>query len=126
MTVTPEDVVRLKGRAQALLAVADRRQKIRWAALTWLGEPGRAHGWLAYAEWNAESVLSINEGEAHGKVWARIVLETLPLSRVLDLSKWSASGGGEPLWHEWPEESCAIVRRRMAEAMVTYADLLKP
>jgi hypothetical protein len=121
MTASPEDVARLRARLKDLIANTDRRKKLRLNALASLLSKRECQEWLDFANRNAEFVLADCEDPGVWEERVRIVLETLPLSRVLDLAKWSSEPQGLDYWDE---EYCSIVRQRMAEAMILYPDLL--
>ncbi|CAN5443078.1 hypothetical protein BH09GEM1_BH09GEM1_07470 [soil metagenome] len=75
--------------------------------------------WLSDCGWQAGLVNSIDEDLS--AFWTAMVIRVLPLHRVLDLAKFELPPGTD-----WSAGDVATIRRRMAEAIVTYADLLVP
>jgi hypothetical protein len=111
MTASREDVARLQARLKDLIAKTDPRKKIRLNALASLLSKRECQEWLDFANRNAEFVLADCEDPG---VWEERVR----------IAKWSTQTDDDNGLDYWDEEYCSIVRRRMAEAMITHADLL--
>jgi hypothetical protein len=66
------------------------RLDARRLCLSILGSDANAKKWLQDAEWVAEQVHGEGDDDA-AEAWTLLVLETSPVSRVVDLAKWTTA-----------------------------------